>query len=164
MQGGVKPPHSKALRAFSWFLAGWRRHPVFDVCEVRDSSLASRGAIVLRLRIAPQVLGREIIRWNKAIVLLQRHGNFPGMFIKLEEGDHGVLHKQRADRPTDEVGKLVPAQPYVLPNLHQAELVLFGFRLHGQNIMSPSPVDTHVDLIGFYLADLRNGRSEMALK
>ena len=69
MQGGVEPPHSKALRAFSWFLAGWRRHPAFDVCEVRDSEPVARKSFARRNRRAqkaeswcadPQVSLREI--------------------------------------------------------------------------------------------------------
>ena len=121
------------------------------------------GAVVLRLRIALEVLGSQVIRRNKTIVLFQGHGDFPSAFIELKEGDDGVLHELCADGPTDEVGKLVPAQPYVLPNLDQTELVLFALRLHGENVMGSPPVDTDIDLISFDLADVRNGGSEMAL-
>ena len=97
-------------------------------------------------------------------MLLHGHGDITRLLIKLKERDDRILHKLCADGPTNEIRKLVPTQPYVLPNLHETELVLFALRLHGQNIMSPSSVDTHVDLVRFHLADVRNSRSEMALK
>jgi hypothetical protein len=71
----------------------------------------------------------------------------------VEQGDHAVFHELRGDGPAPHAGKLLLDEPDILRRLHNADLVLADFRLHGDDVMAPVRVQTDLQLVDFDLAD-----------
>ena len=84
--------------------------------------------------------------------------------FEFEQSDGSVVNELRAYGFCDEIRESGVAHRVVLFNLDDIEKIAAALSLNGYCIMRPFPVNANVYLIGFYLANSRDRRSEVVLK